>query len=100
MDGRREEMVKWEEFIAHLKLRIEISLDLDQIFKIAFGWMSFCSMQEFKQIFGNKMTEEIDWETFKNGIQRCGVSFSINKLIKIFKTYSDPNSNGFFLDFN
>lgn len=66
-DGRPTERINWKDFIGETKRRLDISMDLDDIFEKCFDWMFFCNMWSFKEIF-KRESEDINWNTFKECI--------------------------------
>jgi len=98
-DGRPTERVNWRDFLSETKRRLEISIDLDEIFEKCYDWMYFCNMKSFKELF-KRESEDINWNTFKDCIQRTGATLDVQKLYIIFKAFSAEQSHGYFLDFD
>ena len=80
--GVEEELIMWEKFIGDLKMRLEVELDLDKIFKGTVEWMKFCNYNDFQDIFGTQF--DITFALFKESIQKCGSGVSVERIYSIF----------------
>jgi hypothetical protein len=83
------------------KRKLEIAINLEEIFDKIYLWMKFCVVFNLIQIFPKQRSkEDITWDVFREVMERVGTTCSMKNLRGVFDVYSSYHEHGDYLDFD